>query len=53
MEGEQKKPLDITNEISNKYHIEYGKPKSNSLQIRTGKNKIKTIQLWRNGIRMK
>ena len=33
MEGELQKPLDITDEISSKYHIEYGKPKSNSLPI--------------------
>ena len=41
MEGELQKPLDITDEISSKYHIEYGKPKSNSLPIKTSKKKIK------------
>ena len=41
LEGELQKPLDITNEISNKYHIEYGEPKSNALPIKTGKKQLK------------
>ena len=41
LEGELQKPLDITNEVSNKYHIEYGDAKSNILPIKTGKRKIK------------
>ena len=41
LEGELQNPLDITNEISNKYHIEYGEQKSNALPIKTGKRKIK------------
>ena len=41
LEGELQKPLDITNEISNKYHIEYGEPKSNVLPIKTGKKQLK------------
>ena len=37
LEGELQKPLDITDKISNKYHIEYGEPKSNSLPIKKAK----------------
>ena len=41
LEGDLQKPLDITNETSNKYHIEYGEPKSNHLPIKTSKKKLK------------
>ena len=41
IEGELQKPLDITNQVSNKYHIEYGKAKSNALPIKTGRKKLK------------
>ena len=42
LEGELQKPLNITDETSNKYHIEYGEQKSNHLPIKTSKKKLKS-----------
>ena len=38
-EGKLQPPLDITNETSNIYHIEYGEPKSNSMTIKNNRKK--------------
>ena len=37
---EFQKSLDITNETSNKYHVEYGEPKSNAMKIKHTRKKV-------------
>ena len=38
-EGKLQPPLNTTDKVSNKYHIEFGKPKSNSMTIKNNKKK--------------
>ena len=41
-EGQLQPSLDVTAETSNTYHVEYGKPKSNTMVIKNNKRKNKT-----------
>ena len=41
IEGKLQPLLDVTSDTSNKYHVEYGKPKSNSMAIKNNKKKTK------------